>query len=99
MEKKVLLFGYSRTNFGDDLFIYILAKRYENVKFYIHIPEEKYRPPFLDIKNIHILEQERNVRDVQIENFDAFAYVGGSIFMESEYSWHEVKEFNYFIKE
>lgn len=99
MEKKVLLFGYSRANFGDDLFVYILANKYKNTQFFIHIKEEKYRKPFKNLKNINFLDEERNVRDVEIEKFDAFAYVGGSIFIESEYSRHEVKEFNYFIKE
>jgi len=99
MGKNVLLFGYSKMNFGDDLFIYILANKYKNVHFYIQIPDKKYRKPFLDLENICILEGERDVRNVQIEKFDAFVYVGGSIFIESEYSKHEVKEFNYFIKE
>ena len=99
MKKKVLLFGYSRVNFGDDFFVYILAKKYANIDFYIHIKEEQYKKPFENIKNIHCLDTERDVRKVQISDFDAYIYVGGSIFIESEYSRNEVKEFNYFIKE
>lgn len=99
MEKKVLIFAYSRANFGDDLFIYILANKYKNVQFYIHIKEEKYANPFSNLKNVNILNENRDIRNVKIEEYDAFAYVGGSIFMESEYSWHEVKEFNFFINE
>jgi len=99
MEKRVLLFGYSRANFGDDLFVYILANKYKNVQFYIHIKEEKYKKPFKDIENVKFLNEERDVHKVKIEEFDGFIYVGGSIFIESEYSRHEVKEFNYFIKE
>ena len=51
MRKKVLLFGYSRANFGDDLFVYILGKRYQDVDFYIHIKDEKYKRPFNNIDN------------------------------------------------
>ena len=47
MKKKVLLFGYSRANLGDDLFIYILAKRYQDIQFYIHIKEEKYNNKYI----------------------------------------------------
>ncbi len=99
MEKKVLLFGYSRANFGDDLFVYILAKRYSEIQFSIHIKEEKYKRPLENLSNINFIEAERDVKQVKIEEFDAFIYVGGSIFMESEYARHEMKEFNYFIKE
>lgn len=99
MEKKVLLFAYSRANFGDDLFIYILANKYKNVEFYIHIKDEKYKKPFTHLKNVNFLDTERDVHNINIDEFDGYMYVGGSIFIESEYSRHEVKEFNYFIKE
>ena len=96
MEKKVLLFGYSRANFGDDLFVYILTKRYPEIQFSIHIKEEKYKRPLANLSNINFIEADRDVKQVKIEEFDAFIYVGGSIFMESEYARHEMTEFNYF---
>lgn len=99
MEKKVLLFAYSKANFGDDLFVYILANKYPNVQFYIHIKEEKYKKPFTGLKNVNFLETERDTRSVNINEFNGYIYVGGSIFIESEYSRHEVSEFNCFIKE
>lgn len=99
MEKKVLLFAYSRANFGDDLFVYILANKYPNVQFYIHIKEEKYKKPFINLQNVKFLDNERDVHNININEFDGYIYVGGSIFIESEYSRHEVNEFNYFIKE
>lgn len=98
MRKKVLLFGYSRANFGDDFFIYILSKRYSDVDFYIHIKEDKYKKPFEKLENINFLEMDRIVDLVEIDDYDAFIYIGGSIFMESEYSKHEVKEFTKFIE-
>lgn len=95
--KKILLFGYSRANLGDDFFVYMLAKKYEETEFYIHIKEEKYKKGFKNIENIHFIEEERNVDDVKIEEYDGFIYVGGSIFIESEYSYHEQREFHKFI--
>lgn len=97
-KKKVLLFGYSKANFGDDLFVYILANRYQEVEFFIHIKEEKYKKAFQGLKNLTLLEQERNVNEVDINQYDAFIYVGGSIFIESDYAKHEAKAFNQFIQ-
>ena len=97
MKKKIFLFGYSKANFGDDFFIYIMSKRYPDLDFYIQITNEKYKKPFNNLDNIHILEMERDVRLINIEEFDAYIYIGGSIFIESEYSKHELKEFTNFI--
>ncbi len=93
MKKKVLVFGYSKANFGDDFFVYILAKKYTDIDFYIHIKEEKYQRAFKNIDNIHFLKENRYVDDVNIDDYDSYIYIGGSIFMESEYSKHEVAEF------
>lgn len=93
MKKKVLVFGYSRANLGDDLFIYILAKKYTDLSFYIHIKEEKYKRAFQNISNITCLEVDRDVHAVEINDFDAYIYIGGSIFIESEYSKGELSEF------
>lgn len=93
MKKRVLLFGYSRANLGDDLYIYILAKRYEDIQFSIHIREEKYRKPFRNLPNVICLDTDRDVHLLNLSDFDAFIYIGGSIFMESPYSKGEVSEF------
>ena len=98
MEKKVLLFAYSRANFGDDLFVYILANKYPNIQFYIHIKDEEYKKTFINLKKVNFLDGDRDTRSINIEDFDGYIYVGGSIFIESEYSRHEVREFNSFIK-
>ena len=98
-KKKVLLFTYSKANFGDDLFVYILANRYKNIEFYIQIQEPKYKKAFENLHNVIILNEAREVDKINVNEFDAFVYVGGSIFIESEYGKHEAKEFNKFIKD
>lgn len=95
---KVLLFAYTKVNLGDNLFIYMLLKRYKEVDFYIHILEKEYENVYKDFENLHYINANRNLDSVNIEEFDAYLYVGGSIFMESEYGMHEMKEFNKFIK-
>ncbi len=97
-KKKILLFAYTKVNLGDNMFIYMLLKRYPNINFYIHLVEEGYNKLYKDLKNIHFITIERNLDIINIEDFDAYVYVGGSIFMESEYSFRELNDFNKFIK-
>lgn len=97
-KKKILLFAYTKVNLGDNLFIYMLLKKYPDVDFYLHLIEEGYDRVYKNFKNLHFIHEERNFKDINVEEFDAYLYVGGSIFMESEYGMHEMKEFNEFIK-
>lgn len=96
--KKVLIFAYSKANLGDDLFICVLTNKYKNVDFFIHVQDEMFNKAFKNYENLKILDDERLVDNVNIDDYDGFIYVGGSIFIESEYGWHEAKEFNKFIK-
>lgn len=95
---KVLLFAYTKVNLGDNLFIYILLKKYPQIDFYIHILEEEYKKVYEKFKNIHFLYEERNLERIKVKEYDAFIYVGGSIFIESEYGMREIEDFNRFIK-
>lgn len=98
-KKKVLLFAYTKVNLGDNLFIYMLTKRYPNLDFYIHVVEKDYEKVYQGISNLHYIYEPRDINNcIKIEEFDAYIYVGGSIFIESEYGMNEIKEFNRFIK-
>ena len=97
-KKKILLFAYTKANLGDNLFIYMLLERYTNIDFYIHVVEKGYEDIYRGFENIHFIYTGRNLDDINIEEFDAYIYVGGSIFMESEYGMNELKSFNNFIK-
>ena len=76
----------------------MLLKKYKDIDFYIHIVEKEYEDVYKDFQNLHYIYTDRNLEVINIEEFDAYIYVGGSIFMESEYGMHEMKEFNKFIK-
>lgn len=95
---KVLLFVYAAINLGDNLFVYTLLKKYPEIDFYMQVRDEEYRSLYKGFNNIHFLDEPREVRIVDVNQYDAFIYVGGSIFMESEYAFHEMKEFNYLIR-
>ena len=100
MEKvKVLLYVYAAINLGDNLFVYTLLKRYPEVDFYIQVEDKAYQKIYDEFSNIHFLNEPRNVGIVNVKDYDAIIYVGGSIFMESEYAFHEMKEFNYLINQ
>lgn len=96
--KKILLFAYSKVNLGDNLFIYMLVNRYKDIDFYIHIVEKEYEKVYKKYHNLHYIYEERNFETVKIEDYDAYIYVGGSIFMESPYAINEMKDINKFIK-
>ena len=96
--KKILLFAYTKVNLGDNLFIYMLLKKYPNIDFYIHIVEKEYEQVYKGFPNMNYIYTGRNLDEIDIEEFDAYLYVGGSIFMESEYGTKELKDFNKFIK-
>ena len=81
--KKILVFAYLRNNVGDDLFVVELLTRYPNHIFYINVLEEKYGKPFKKYKNAIIQKvDEENFNGIEIESYDGFVYIGGSIFME-----------------
>lgn len=95
--KKVQIYGYTRNNVGDDLFIYFFLKAFPNVDFYININNEQYAIPFLDITNVNI-SNKNNVLDVEkLNNIDACVYIAGSIFMEKGNALEHQKELLAFI--
>lgn len=80
--KKVYIMAYSKMNLGDDLFIDILVKRYKNVEFYsknMQMDSTAYRQN----KNLHFIDYNLDeLLTLDITDFDAFVYIGSSIFME-----------------
>lgn len=97
---KVFLFAYTRTNLGDDIFLKMLVERYKNIEFFINIPNLEDRKVFSGVENISFIENEINNRDLEkinINDYDAFVYIGGSIFIENERGLDLRKRFNRFI--
>lgn len=52
---KVLIDAYLEGNFGDDLLVYIICRRYKNVDFYIFADDEYKKNHFDKLDNIHCL--------------------------------------------
>ena len=81
---KIRIIAYIRKNLGDDLFIKILLDKYKNVDFYINSVNSKYTDILEQHDNLTVIkEQEENFNHMQPTDYDAYIYIGGSIFMEN----------------
>lgn len=100
MNKKVFIFAYARINVGDDLFIVTLLEKYRNVDFYIEVKKLEYAKAFEEYENITIIEKDQeNFNNRNPEEYDAYIYAGGSIFMEGGKVYNLDEGCNYFIKQ
>ena len=96
---KIYLFAYTKTNLGDDLFLYILLNRYKSIDFYINIQEKDRNSKFIQsFENLHLVDGEDKY-NVNIEDYDAFIYIGGSIFMENDISIKKLYRLNKLIRD
>lgn len=94
----VQLYGYTRNNLGDDMFIRFLISSYPNVNFSINIKNEKHIKPFEGLENLKINIYD-NVLDVNtLNNIDACVYIAGSIFMERGNALKHLKDLSIFIE-
>ena len=81
--KKISIMAYLRNNLGDDLFVSELINRYPNVKFYIEVIDLKYAKAFEKNNNVEIsVNSQENFQKIDVNKYDGYVYIGGSIFME-----------------
>lgn len=89
---KILIEMFLDNNLGDDLFLDTLLDRYTGYKFYLEVPKEyKINEYFKQYKNLYLIEKKINLFYKILEisllmslfrayKYDAFIYIGGSIF-------------------
>lgn len=97
--KRAMIYAYTANNLGDDLFIYLLCKRYKNTQFSIYAPA-RYKETFKGLKNLRVIPSDRFIERVfrlicrllRKEGFreailakkhDVGIYIGGSLFRET----------------
>ena len=91
--KKVFILAYARQNLGDDLFIYMLLNKYPNIQFYINIEKKEHAKLFESLKNVTIYQSTgRKLKKDNVDEYDAYIYIGGSIFMEGIGSNYTISE-------
>lgn len=104
MRKKVYVNGYFLGNLGDDLFLYILLRRYPNTDFYIFADKNKYEW-FKCLTNLKIINsgnrlynklyfhiKHKKKKIVWSNLTDVSIMLGGSIFMEKYCGIEELSE-------
>ena len=81
--KKIFVMAYLRNNLGDDMFVMELLNRYPDVEFYVEVVEIKYAKAFEKKNNVKIIINENETFEkIDINQYDGYVYIGGSIFME-----------------
>lgn len=103
MNKKVLIYAYTKYNLGDDLLIQILCNRYPNVQFLLYTYPE-YQAVFENCLNLKVMSNSNIVSKVinavgrllknrnAYENIiakqcDASVCITGSLFIQGEEDW------------
>ena len=82
---KIFIMAYARKNLGDDIFIKMLLEKYSQIDFYIKINDEKFVEQLAKNNNLHILigeDTDEELYKMNVEEYDGYVYIGGSIFME-----------------
>lgn len=94
--KRCFLYAYDRQNFGDDLFVHTITKRYPQVKFYIWTDKGN-RETFRCLPNLKVIDKDsgwirflHKLRPSLVSHYKgmienrcaAVVYIGGSIFIE-----------------
>ncbi len=98
--KKIFLMAYVRKNLGDDLFIKMLTHKYPDCTFFMNVDTDTYIDylqaiPNLKISVVNNLKEELYNSDVSA--YDAYIYIGGSIFIEPKNKTLYYNNFNDFI--
>jgi len=92
-QKRIFILAYTRQNLGDDLFIYMLLNRYPNIQFHINIEKKEHAKLFENFENITIYQSKgRKLTKENVNEYDGYIYIGGSIFMENIGSNYTVTE-------
>ena len=98
---KVFILAYARDNLGDDLFIDILVKRYPNIDFYMNLPSNEYGEGIKHFNNLTIniaSDTDAYLAKMEPKQYDAYVYIGGSIFMEGGKVYNLSEEFYSFVQ-
>lgn len=83
--KKIFLMAYARKNLGDDLFIKMLLERYPMHQFYMKINKYEYLDELDKYNNLNVSignDTDEELYKLDVNQFDIYIYIGGSIFME-----------------
>ena len=93
--------AYARMNLGDDLFIKMIVERYPMHEFYMKISNYEFLKKIDQYPNMHVLEGEDTDEELynsNVDEYDVYIYVGGSIFMEGGKVYNLSEKFYDFVE-
>lgn len=99
--KKVFIMAYLRKNLGDDLFVKMLLEKYKNIDFYIKYDKHEFLDVLKKYENLHVLhgkDTDEELYNSDVNEYDAYIYIGGSIFMEGGLSYNLSNKFYDFVR-
>lgn len=99
--KKIFIMAYARKNLGDDLFIKMLLDKYPMHNFYMKTKEYEWLNELDKYNNLHVSigdDTDEELYKSDVNEYDAYIYVGGSIFMEGGKVYNLTEKFYDFIK-
>ena len=99
--KKIFLMAYARKNLGDDLFIKMLLERYPMNEFYMKINKKEFLSDLeKNHSNLNIIkgnDTDEELYKTDVNEYDAYIYIGGSIFMEGGKVYNLSEKFYDFV--
>lgn len=99
--KKVFLMAYARKNLGDDIFIKMLLDKYPQIDFYMKIKEKEFLKELSQYSNLKVMigeDTDSELYQMDVMEYDAYVYIGGSIFMEGGKVYNLSEKFLDFVK-
>lgn len=99
--KKIFLMAYARKNLGDDLFIKMLLERYPMHDFYMKVGKYEYLKELDQHDNLHVMignDTDEELYKQDVNEYDMYIYIGGSIFMEGGKVYNLSEKFYNFIE-
>lgn len=98
---KIFVMAYARKNVGDDLFIKMLLEKHPEIDFFMKIKNQEYLNFLAKYENLHILvgaDTDDELYYMNVEEYDGYVYIGGSIFMEGGRVYNLSPKFYNFVK-
>lgn len=101
MAKKIFILAYARKNLGDDIFIEMILKKYPQYDFYMKLKNKAFLDNLSKYNNLNIIDGEdtdEELYSIHPTQYDAYIYIGGSIFMEGGKVYNLSEKFLKFVK-
>lgn len=98
---KIFIMAYARGNLGDDIFIKMLLEKYSHIDFYIKVKDKTFVEKLAEYSNLNVLignDTDEELYKMQVNEYDAYVYIGGSIFIEGGKVYNLSEKFFDFVQ-